>query len=70
MSSWTTHLAPVDVTDDDSVACLEALVWPGEGDRLALLRAALGVALDAEPLAWTDPHGAWLQWLGSPETDP
>jgi hypothetical protein len=37
-------LAPIDVSDDDSVAWLESLVWPGEGDRLALLRAAIGVA--------------------------
>jgi hypothetical protein len=144
-------LAPIDVTDDESVAWLESLVWPGEHDRLALLRAAIQVAradpprivhgdlrldlaalaaqapadatlvvfhtavlgyvheaadrrgfadtvrslgarwianeppgvveleqpprpgptpggeillsLDAEPLAWADPHGAWLRWL-------
>jgi hypothetical protein len=37
-------LDPVDVTDPDDVAWLEALVWPGEGERLALLRAALAVA--------------------------
>ncbi|HEY7074887.1 MAG TPA: DUF2332 domain-containing protein [Solirubrobacteraceae bacterium] len=37
-------LEPVDVHDEDSVAWLEALVWPGEGDRLALLRQALAVA--------------------------
>jgi hypothetical protein len=37
-------LAPVDVADADDVAWLEALVWPGEGDRLRLLRAALAVA--------------------------
>lgn len=145
-------LAPVDVSDDSAVAWLEALVWPGEGDRLALLRAAVQVAradpprivqgdlrhdlpalaaqapsdatlvvfhtavlgyvwdaaerravgetvrelgarwianegpgvieltrppasparrggafilaLDREPVAWTDSHGAWLEWLG------
>jgi hypothetical protein len=147
-------LAPIDVTDDESVSWLESLIWPGEGDRLALLRAAVRVArqdpprivrgdlrhdlpalalqapagatlvvfhtavlgyvwdaadrrgfadtvralgarwiagevpgivelaplaqpprpgpaprgeflvsLDAEPLAWADSHGAWLQWL-------
>jgi hypothetical protein len=145
-------LAPVDVTDEESVAWLESLVWPGEGDRLTLLRAAIEVAradpprivtgdlrhdlptlaaqapadatlvvfhtavlgyvhdaedrrrfaetvrsvgarwvaneppdvvevksppprpaaapggeillsLDGEPLAWADPHGAWVQWL-------
>ncbi len=41
-------LAPIDVTDDESVSWLESLVWPGEGDRLALLRAAVQVAR-AEP---------------------
>lgn len=143
-------LAPLDVTDDENVSWLESLVWPAEGDRLALLRAAVEVAradpprlirgdlrqdlpalagqapagatlvvfhtavlgyvhdavdrrrfadtvhalgarwianepagvveseepprpgpapageillsLDGEPLAWADPHGAWLQW--------
>jgi hypothetical protein len=144
-------LAPIDVTDQESVRWLESLVWPGEGDRLTLLRAAIEVArrdpprvvagdlrhdlpalarqapshatlvvfhtavlgyvwnaedrrglaravrdvgarwianeapglvqttsppasgrpdeaaflltVDAEPVAWTDPHGAWLTWL-------
>jgi hypothetical protein len=37
-------LDPVDVADPDDVAWLEALVWPGEGLRLELLRAALRVA--------------------------
>jgi hypothetical protein len=37
-------VAPIDVTDDESVSWLESLVWPGEGDRLALLRAAVAVA--------------------------
>ena len=145
-------LAPNDVTDPESVAWLESLVWPGEGDRLTLLREAIDVAradpppivtgdlredlpalvaqapraatlvifhtavlgyihqaadrerfaemvrgldarwvanepvglvkvdgpepppsarrgpflltLDAAAVAWTDPHGAWLEWLG------
>jgi hypothetical protein len=35
---------PVDVRDPDQVAWLEALVWPGEGARLELLRAAVAVA--------------------------
>lgn len=144
-------LNPLDVTDGDDRAWLEALVWPGEGDRLAELRAALDVAAadpppvhygdlrtalprlaaqaprdatlvvvhtavlvyvpeqdraafgvavrasgatwianespralpfptpagppdrmllcrDAEPLAWTDPHGASLEWLTGPGT--
>lgn len=37
-------LNPIDVHDADQVAWLEALVWPGEGARLALLRSALEVA--------------------------
>jgi uncharacterized protein DUF2332 len=37
-------LAPVDLQDPGDVAWLEALVWPGEGERLRLLRAALAVA--------------------------
>jgi hypothetical protein len=35
---------PVDVRDRDQVAWLEALVWPGEGARLELLRGAIDVA--------------------------
>lgn len=31
-------LRPGDVTDDDAVAWLEKLVWPGQDDRLATLR--------------------------------
>jgi hypothetical protein len=142
---------PIDLSDGESTAWLESLVWPGEGDRLELLRAAVAVAradpprlvrgdlrsdlvalaeqapadatlvifhtavlgyvrdaadrrglactvralgarwvaneppglvetqppapprpdagaafllsLDAAPVAWTDPHGAWLTWL-------
>ncbi len=145
-------LAPIDVTDEESVAWLESLVWPGERDRIGPLRAAVAVAradpprviegdlrtdlaaladqapadatlvvlhtavlgyvrdpadrrdfadtvrslgarwvaneppgvveleqpprpgpspggeillsLDAEPLGWADPHGAWLRWIG------
>ncbi len=37
-------LEPIDVHDLEQVAWLEALVWPGEGDRLELLRAALQIA--------------------------
>jgi hypothetical protein len=66
-------LAPIDVTDDESVSWLESLVWPGEGDRLALLRAAVKVARgdpprivrgdlrrDLAPLAEQAPAGATL----------
>jgi hypothetical protein len=42
-------LEPLDVRDDADVAWLEALVWPGEGDRLELLRAAVDVARDERP---------------------
>jgi hypothetical protein len=37
-------LEPVDVHDHDQIAWLEALVWPGEGQRLERLRAAVAVA--------------------------
>jgi hypothetical protein len=37
-------LNPLDVRDDDDVAWLEALVWPGEGQGLSRLRAAIAVA--------------------------
>jgi len=42
-------LAPIDVTDDESVSWLESLIWPGEGDRLTLLRAAVRVAREDPP---------------------
>lgn len=42
-------LHPLDVTDPDDRAWLEALVWPGEGDRLAELRTALDVAAADPP---------------------
>jgi hypothetical protein len=48
-------LSPIDVRDPDQTAWLEALVWPGEGNRLELLRAALEVArLDPPPLTEGD----------------
>jgi hypothetical protein len=37
-------LEPIDITDPEQVAWLESLVWPGEGRRLELLRAAIAVA--------------------------
>src|SRR5216683_4383352 len=37
-------LRPIDIRDPEQVAWLEALVWPDEGNRLQLLRAALEVA--------------------------
>jgi hypothetical protein len=37
-------LAPVDVRDPEQVTWLEHLVWPGQGNRLELLRAAIEVA--------------------------
>jgi hypothetical protein len=42
-------LEPLDVRDPEHSAWLEALVWPGEGDRLELLRAAIDVARDDPP---------------------
>jgi hypothetical protein len=37
-------LQPIDTEDPEQTAWLEALVWPDEGNRLELLRAALEVA--------------------------
>jgi hypothetical protein len=48
-------LEPLDVCDRDQSAWLEALVWPSEGHRLELLRAALDVAsVDPPPLTRGD----------------
>ena len=41
-------LHPIDLTDDTEIRWLEALIWPGEGSRLSLLRAACELAR-AEP---------------------
>jgi hypothetical protein len=43
-------LNPVDASDRESVAWLEALVWPGEEYRLPRLRAALAIARHDPPL--------------------
>ncbi len=42
-------LDPVDTRDETATRWLEALVWPGEGDRLARLRAAIEVARQDPP---------------------
>jgi hypothetical protein len=42
-------------------------VFPGIAARLAgpVRRGPLLLAVDGEPMAWTDPHGAWIDWIGS-----
>lgn len=42
-------LAPVDIGDPDSVRWLEALVWPGQSERLHRLRAAVADAAPDPP---------------------
>jgi hypothetical protein len=42
-------LNPIDVRDDDQCTWLEALVWPGQEQRLQHLRAALAVARQDPP---------------------
>jgi len=42
-------LDPVDISDPNQIAWLEALVWPEQTDRLARLRAALGIAAANKP---------------------
>jgi len=34
------------------------LTTPGPGGALLL-------AVDGEPIAWTDPHGAWIEWIAA-----
>jgi hypothetical protein len=43
-------LNPLDVHDPDDCAWLEALIWPGEGERIPRLRAALEIARREPPL--------------------
>jgi hypothetical protein len=42
-------------------------VFPDIAARVAgpLRRGPLLLAIDGEPMAWTDPHGAWIDWSGS-----
>jgi hypothetical protein len=42
-------LDPVDLSDPDQTAWLEALVWPEQTDRLAKLRAAMRIAREDKP---------------------
>jgi hypothetical protein len=42
-------LNPIDLSDDDQCAWLEALVWPGQEQRLHHLRAALAIARQDPP---------------------
>jgi hypothetical protein len=42
-------LAPVDLTDPDQRAWLEALVWPEQTERLGRLQAAMALAAQAPP---------------------
>jgi hypothetical protein len=42
-------LNPLDISDPEERAWLETLVWPGQRDRLARLRAAMTVAAAARP---------------------
>ena len=42
-------LNPLDISSDEDVRWLEALVWPGEGDRQRLLGEALAIARREPP---------------------
>jgi hypothetical protein len=42
-------LDPVDISDPNQAAWLEALVWPEQGDRLAKLRTAMSIAAENKP---------------------
>jgi len=39
-------LDPVDISDPNQAACLEALVWPEQSDRLAKLRIAMRIVVE------------------------
>jgi hypothetical protein len=45
-------------------------VFPDIAARLAgpVRRGPLLLAVDGEPIAWTDPHGAWIDWIDSQYT--
>ena len=43
-------LHPIDLADEEDVAWLETLVWPGQASRLARLRAAVEVAREVRPM--------------------
>jgi hypothetical protein len=49
--AWRTglDLSPVNLRDNDQVAWLETLVWPGEENRLELLRQAIEIARSDPP---------------------
>ena len=40
-------------------------VFPSLRDRLTQRgpRGAFLLSVDAEPVAWTDPHGGWIEWI-------
>jgi hypothetical protein len=42
-------------------------VFPDIGARLADRgpRGALLLSVNGEPTAWTDPHGAWIEWIAA-----
>ncbi len=47
-------------------AILPAISAKAPPDRLPRPhhRGAFLLAVDGEPVAWTDPHGAWIEWFG------
>lgn len=44
-------------------------VFPAIRDRVTERgpRSAFLLAVDGAPVAWTDPHGAWLDWIATPK---
>ena len=44
-------------------------VFPSIRERLAHPgpRGAFLLAVDGVPVAWTDPHGGWIEWIGAEE---
>jgi hypothetical protein len=47
-------------------------VFPEIAAKLATAgpKGALLLSVNGEPTAWTDPHGAWIEWIGPPAITP
>jgi hypothetical protein len=60
-------LTPIDVTDPQQVRMLESFIWPDQLERLAQLRAAIGLARRDPPPLTRCGAAAWLeQQLAAP----
>lgn len=60
-------IAPVDVRDTDQALRLQAFVWAGQEDRMARLRAAIGVAIARGALPEQADAAQWVEQNVRPE---